>query len=418
MNTQVFREHRDELIRKQAFSGDFVFPDYDGFNLKNVIPQTAAVFGVSSQGCSTLPGGCLAQTQGIKRIVLGIFDGFGYNRLLNHLDSHNGTFAEFAEKGTLKPITTVFPSTTSTALTSFFSGLSPAQHQIIGYHMYSKKYCVVHNTLDMKPVYGYNSKIELAQEYACNVKPLLPLLEQNGIKTSVITQAHTIRSGLSHITHKDVEPIPYLLSSDMWTHTIRAVTNHSPSLSIVYYSGIDNLAHKYGPNSKEITFEYTSIEHGLTDFIKELSPEVKKETMLVLTGDHGIAEVNPSTYLKDYLEIMQHLLIPPVGDGRATYFFCKADQKEAFVKAFEDNIQGFKLFPTDELIDRGLFGTPINRAELKERVGDFTAISAGACYLEYPYYEDDRQNRQLGAHAGMTADEMLVPLLSVRLSDL
>jgi predicted AlkP superfamily pyrophosphatase or phosphodiesterase len=418
MNTEVFRKHIQELINRHTFSEDFIFPDYPRLSLKNLLPQIAAIFGVGSLNCSTLPNDCLAEIQGIKRVILVVLDGLGYNRLLFHLDNHNSTFAELAEKGVLKPITTVFPSTTSTALTSLFSGLSPAQHQIIGYLMFSKKYALVHNTLDMKPVYGYSGKVELAQDYAKNIKPLIPTLEQNGIKTTLITKAQIIRSGLSHVTHKDIAPIPYLLSSDMWTHTIETMNNQSPCLSIVYYSGVDNLGHKYGAYSKEITFELTSIEHSLYDFIKSLSREVKDETLLIVTGDHGIAEIKQSYYLKDTPELMQHLFLPPVGDGRATYLFCKNGQREAFARSFEKQIEGFKLYSTDELIQRGLFGEPIDKDGLKERLGDFTALSNSDMLLEYPYFEEDREHPQLGAHGGMTAEEIVVPLLSTKLSNL
>lgn len=158
MDTSIFRERSKNLASQRQFAGDFVLPDYNGLNLKNLLPQIAAIFGVGTPDCSTLPSDCLAQLDGVKKVMLVIFDGLGYNRLLHHISSHNGTFAEIAEKGVLKPLTTVFPSTTSTALTSLFSGLSPAQHQVIGYHMFSKKYGLIYNTLDMKPVYGYSNR--------------------------------------------------------------------------------------------------------------------------------------------------------------------------------------------------------------------------------------------------------------------
>jgi predicted AlkP superfamily pyrophosphatase or phosphodiesterase len=284
--------------------------------------------------------------------------------------------------------------------------------------MFSKKYALVHNTLAMKPVYGYSDRVELAQDYARSIKPLIPTLEQNGIKTTLITKAQIIRSGLSHVTHKDIEPIPYLLGWDMWTHAIEAINNQNPCLSIVYYSGVDNLGHKYGAYSKEITFELSSIEHSLRNFIESLSREVKDETLLIVTGDHGIAEIKQSYYLQDYPELMQHLLLPPVGDGRATYLFCKNDRREAFAQSFEKQIEGFKLYPTDELIERGLFGEPIDKEGLKERIGDFTALSKSDTLLEYPYFEADREHPQKGAHGGMTAEEMVVPLLSAKLSNL
>jgi hypothetical protein len=418
MNTDFFEKQLTSLIVKQSFADGFVFPDYEGLNVKNILPQIGAIFGKGSLMCSTSKSECLDQVEDVKKVILFIFDGLGYNRLIHHINNHNGTFAEFAEKGGLKPITTVFPSTTSSALTSIFTGLSPAQHQIIGYHMFSKKYGLIYNTLDMKPIYGYSGRVELEKEYAHESKPLLPILEQNGIKTCVITKGAIIGSGLSQVTHKGIEPIPYLSASDMWTHASRALKQSNPNLCVVYYSGVDTLAHRYGGYSEETTLELSSIEHGFDYFINSLPEETKKETMLVMLADHGIAENRQSFYLQDSPELNQHLQLPPVGDGRATYLFCKPDKREQFQSTFEKSLKDFKLFSSDLLIQKGTFGTSLNNEKLKEKLGDFSVLSISDRLLDYPFFDEDREHPQKGAHGGMSAEEMIVPLLSIKLSDL
>lgn len=417
MDIGVLRKRAESLIHRQAFDG-FVRPDYDSFNLKNVLPQIASVFGITAPRCSTLPDGCLPESRGIRRVVLIIFDGLSYNRLLTHISRHDSAFAGAAERGHLTPITTVFPSTTSTALTSLFSGLSPAQHQIIGYHMFSKKYGLIHNTLDMKPIYGYNSRVELTKEYAQRIPLLAPIFESRSINVQIITKGNIIGSGLSQITYRDQIPTPYILGSDMWVHTAKALKTTEHSLTIVYYSGVDSLAHEYGAYSPEVSFELASIDHSLRLFIDSLNEKVKEETLLVCVADHGTADADEAVYLTDCPQVMEHLLLPPVGDGRASYLFCKPNHEDSFRAAFEDAVSGFKLFPSDDLIKLGMFGEPINREELKEKVGSFTALSNSRKILDYPFFEEDRESFSGGAHGGMTAEEMVIPLLSARLSDL
>jgi len=412
MRTDVFREQLVALCERQVFDEDFVLPDYEGFCVKNILAQIEAIF----NGGSYVSRGFLGDFSGVNKVVLFIFDGLGYKRLLHHIDNHNGTFMELAEKGSLKPLTTVFPSTTSTVLTSIFTGLSPAQHQILGYHMFSKKYGLVFNTLDMKPVYGYSGQVELAKEYSNSIKPCLPILEKNGVKTLVATKAAIAGSGLSQIIHRDLKLIPYILDADMFTQSARALEQPGPTFLIMYYAGVDTLAHRYGPYSDEVTFELTSIEHNLRNFVSNLSEKTKKETLMFMTADHGVAETRQTFFLKDIPEVMSRLMLPPVGDGRATFLFSKPNQQEALSEAFRKHVEGFKLFSSDELVSRGVFGQAANSEELKEKVGDFAALANKDIALGYPFFDDDRFHPMLGTHGGMTQEEMIVPFLSIRLA--
>ena len=358
----------------------------------------------------------LTTLEGIEKVVLVILDGFGFNRLLSHLSSHDGTFSEMAQKGVLKPITTVFPSTTSTVLTSIFTGLSPAEHNIIGYHMFSKEYGLVFNTLDMKPVYGYSHEVDLAEDYSRKVKPWITKLQEQNIRTIVATRGSIAGSGLSRVIHKDQDIIPYILHSDMLVQCRKTLEQHDPTLLIIYYPGIDSLAHRYGFYSEEVTSEINSIEWDLNNFLNSLSEKTKKKTLMIVTADHGIADTRKTYYLKDLPEIDQKLMLPPVGDSRASFLFAKPGQSDALMDAFKRSIEGFQLFSSMELIQKGAFGEISNAEQLKQSVGDFSALSTSQNAIQYPFYEGDRSREMIGSHGGMSAEEIVVPLLSVRLS--
>jgi len=416
MNTDILKSQMQDFTKPFAFAPDFVMPDYETFNVRNILPQVWGLFSGKEIGSHDFRNGYLDEHEGVEKVVLVIFDGLGYNRLLSHLTGHEGFFENLVENGVLNPLTTVFPSTTSSVLTSIFTGLAPSQHLILGYHMFSKKYGLVYDTLDMKPVYGYNGQVELARDYSRNLKPLLPYFEQNGIKTLVATKASIAESGLSQITHPDQKLIPYLLSSDMLVRSKQALERQGRTLLVVYYSGVDTLAHRYGPYSEEVTFELRSIERNLKAFAGELSEQTRKKTLLVLTADHGVAETRKTYFTKDYPELDNMLRLPPVGDSRACFLFVRPNLIDSFPGVFEKTIRGFELFSSMDLIEKGAFGPLSDVADLKEKVGDFCAIANGPTGLAYPFYEEDRGRLLLGTHGGMTAEEMVVPFLSVRLS--
>lgn len=416
MKNDIFEDRAENLSRKQSFAEDFVLPDYLKLNVKNILNQIGSVFGIKQNNQSFLPKSYFDDDQDIEKVIFIIFDGLGYDRFLSYLNSHDGTFSELAQKGVLNPITTTFPSTTSTVLASIFTGLTPAQHQILGYHMFSKKYGLIFNTLDMRPVYGYGSQLDLAKDYSRQIKSWLPTLREKGIEQLVVTKASIAGSGLSQIIHKDLRLIPYLLGSDMLTQSIKELEKPEPTLLIMYYSSIDSLEHRYGPNSPEVSFELASIEHNLKNFFSKLSDKVRNQTLLVISADHGVAETRKTIFLKDTKQITSRLMLPPVGDSRATFLFSKHNQQEELITAFKNDIEGFKLFSSNELIELGAFGQTANTEELKEKVGDITAIANAQNAIQYPFFEDERIHPMIGTHGGMTSKEIIVPLLSVKLS--
>lgn len=406
-----------EILSKQrSFSNDFVLPDYERFNVKNLSSIVGKIFGISSLVPSKFPEEYLDEFDGVEKVLLVILDGLGYNRFLAHLNNYEGVFFELAEKGVLKPLTSTFPATTSTSLTSIFTGLSPSEHNIIGYQMFSKEYGLIFNTLDMSPIYGHSSRIDIVKEFSKKVKPWMSSLGEHGVETLIVTKESIIGSGLSRVIYGDHGIIPYVLQSDMLEQCRKALEQQSSTLLMLYYSGIDSLEHKYGPYSEEATFEMRSLECNLKNFLGSLSEDTKKQTLLLLTADHGVSSTSDVYFLKDFPEITTNLLLPPVGDSRATFLFSKPGQSDSLSNAFGKSINGFKLLSSKELVEKGAFGQATNSASLEAKVGDFTALSTGQNALQYPFFDEDRTREQLGSHGGMTAEEIIVPLLSIRLS--
>jgi hypothetical protein len=416
MDTRLLEEERDALVKKNGFLDDFALPDYDTFNLRNIKSIVGKVFGVNSLVTSALPDEVVDDYDGVEKVFLVVMDGFGYDRLLSHVRNQDSTLSELVTHGVLKPFTSPFPATTSTSLTSIFTGLTPAEHGILGYQMFSQEYGCVVNTLEMKPVYGYSSEVEIAKDLSRRVKPWMPVLQMHGVRTLIVTKGSIIGSGLSRVIHADQDVTPYMLESEMMVKCRRILEQPGPVFLILYYSGVDTLEHKYGPHSEEVTSEIQSFEFLLKTMFDRLSDAAKKETLIMLTSDHGVCETKKTLYVKDYPEIANRLQLPPVGDSRAAFLFAKQGEAENLRDAFEKNQEGFKTVPSTLLIDSGAFGQVVDVSALQSAVGDFTALSKGPNALSYPYFEDDRKRIQRGGHGGMTAEEVIVPLLSMKLS--
>jgi hypothetical protein len=282
--------------------------------------------------------------------------------------------------------------------------------------MFSHDYGCVVNTLDMKPVYGYSSEVEIARDLSRKVKPWMPALQTHGVRTLIVTKGSIMGSGLSRVIHADQDVAPYMLESEMMVKCRKALENQGPAFLVLYYSGVDTLEHKYGPSSEEVTSEIQSFEFLLKSLLRRLSDKTQRETLIILTTDHGVCETKKTVYIKDYPEVADRLQLPPVGDSRAAFLFAKHGESENLKNAFEKNQDGFRLVASDELIDVGAFGKRKDTTLIQSALGDYAALSKGPNGLSYPYYEDDRNREQRGGHGGMTPEEVIVPLLSMRLS--
>src|SRR3954470_12714379 len=100
---------------------DRVLPDYTGAGLINLIASCATSRGgrVAHPCLEALPA---AQLAGARNVVLVVIDGLGYHYLA-------GKGAGSALSGHLAgSMTSVFPSTTASAITTTFTGLAPAEH--------------------------------------------------------------------------------------------------------------------------------------------------------------------------------------------------------------------------------------------------------------------------------------------------
>src|SRR5690242_878864 len=107
-------------------------PDYAGGSIVNLIASISNTLGASDTGSVPLRGAELSRGfEARRRIVLLVIDGLGHRQLLMHAPARGALRAHL--RGSM---TSVFPSTTATAITTFLTGLAPAQHGITGWHMW------------------------------------------------------------------------------------------------------------------------------------------------------------------------------------------------------------------------------------------------------------------------------------------
>src|SRR4030042_5735559 len=121
---------------------DFIHPDYQGGSILNLPSTICRNLGAESLGAAPLrPELTVAPPTNLRRIILILVDALSLHRLQRWMtDGTAPVWARLAETGKLSALTSICPSTTTAALTSLWTGRSPAAHGIARYELWLKEY--------------------------------------------------------------------------------------------------------------------------------------------------------------------------------------------------------------------------------------------------------------------------------------
>ncbi|MBN1659303.1 MAG: alkaline phosphatase family protein [Anaerolineae bacterium] len=407
----------------------WVMPHYDGLSIGNV-PATIAALLTGEEPDAVLPGSLPALPgalwsgwkDGVQRVILVILDALGY-RLLQRMEEAGGAeaFTRLAERGSLVPLTSVFPSTTDAALVTFNTGRPPAEHGWLAYEMYLRELGITANAIQLRPVWGGrpDSLVEwgMDPETLVGVPTLAQRLGRWGIETHALYSAYFRDSGFSKMLYRGVKAVrTHLLASDFWTElrALLADTRGKRAFLTAYWSGLDTVGHAYAPDTDAWRAELRTMAFLLDRELLEALPAADREgTLLLITADHGQIRVPPKHIVTANREpgLSRHLMVPIVGESRAAFVYPRSGQAEAVRSYLEAAYPGwFVVADSRAVLDAGLMGRPVSD-ESYARAGRLLVLPRGDHALQRAVPKVSL----LGRHGGLTQDEMLVPLFGIRL---
>ena len=182
--------------------------------------------------------------------------------------------------------------------------------------------------------------------------------------------------------------------------------DNSPKLISAYWVDPDSTQHETGINSQDTKDILDSIDQHLQKLSHELH-----DTLLIISADHGLIDVE-YIYLNDYQELVDCLTVPPSLEKRCASFFIYKDKIEFFYKRFKELFgEYFILLSKQEFLQSGLLGRGCSHPMVNDFIGDFVAIGIKNKCISYQEPGGIKHTPLLGNHAGLTAEEMNVPLI-------
>ncbi|MBC8532290.1 alkaline phosphatase family protein [Gehongia tenuis] len=320
-----------------------------------------------------------------RHVVVLLLDGMGWASLEELLPEDS-----LLRQKALRPISSVFPPTTTAATTSLSSGLTPAEHGWLGWSLYFEEtddiVAIFPNTLHYGGR-GPAAPIHLAKKHL----PYASLIDQ--LRTAGRT-AHSV----SPFGTYPIETLEELVEG------VAALTKAGTDYIYAYWPQPDSVMHHTGSASRKTRSWMKRLDVAVRNLAERLS-----DTLLIVTADHGHRD-NRYAYITDHPDIAGTLVRPPSLEDRALAFHVQADRREAFQQAFLAAFgDEFLLCSSERALAEGLFGGGMPHPRVPGFLGDFLAIATGDLALAY----DRSCHRFLSNHAGLTDREMAVPLIAV-----
>lgn len=377
-------------------------PDYGGGSIVNLMASLIRGRG-GEAACPNLYLLPPEDIQGYTNVLLLVIDGLGANWLAER--SPTGILSRH-QIGT---ITSVFPTTTAAAITTFLTGDAPQQHGITGWFTYFRELGCVMSVLPGHPRYGGVGYRQAGVDLAA-------LLGHGCLASRIRTRAFFLTP--ASITHSDfnlahlgpAQARPFKDLRDMFrqaAHILRADTG--PKYLYLYWPGLDSRGHEAGMASPLVARHLGAIEQALTDFMVN---SAGTDTLVLVTADHGLIDTRPEDRidLASHPELAACLSLPLCGEPRAALCYLRPRRVQDFEDYCQQVLSGHALLrPSHELVRLGLFGQGESHPRLEERVGDYTLLLTGRSVIR-DRLPSEKDLVQIGVHGGLSKTELCVPL--------
>lgn len=336
-----------------------------------------------------------------KNVVLVILDGMGEHILKNL--SKDGFFT----KHKVSTITSVYPSTTTAAITTYYSGKSPLETGWIAWSQYFKEYGRAVDMLSHKESYLRedlsSAKIDVFKQ-VIGYETVFEKIEKASPKVNAyeIMPDYAERRSKRSLRANNIEEI--------CEHIKLICSNNSQNFIMAYCDNPDGLLHKFGCNSKEAEDMIKEAEKR----IEKMREELSEETLIIISADHGHKDINKVYDLLEYPEIQDCLIMPASLESRTVAFWVKEDKREIFEKLFKENFsEDFLLLSKDEVLQKNLLGYGEKHKKIDDFIGNYLALSISGSIIRLQTFLAEGKKVKKSTHCGLTKEEMEVPLIII-----
>lgn len=403
-------------------------PDYAGGSIANLMASLALACGGPELPCPPLRELPVARLQGARNLMLVVVDGLGYQTLLQR---GRGKLRQHLQGS----LTSVFPSTTASAITTFMTGLPPSHHGLTGWHMWMEE---VERIMSILPLSargesrsalnknGASGPAMVESAVLPGVPPLpnredLParffdhpsLYSRLQRPSTLVAPSSIINSPFNRYHSQGATRIPYQTLGELFATLAGIAGQPGEKFIYGYWPDLDSMSHDQGLRGPGTALVLAAFEAAFDAFVASLAGT---DTLLLVTADHGFMDSPPERqlHLEDHPELAACLARPLCGERRVPYCYLKPGAEAAFTAYVAQNLgHAAVAVPREQLFAEGWFGPGPLHPRLASRVGDYVLVMQEDWTLR-DLMPGEREHPMVGFHGGVSAAEMTVPLVLVQ----
>jgi hypothetical protein len=376
-----------------------MLPDYSGGSLVNLIASIAEACGGRPRhpALRALPPSELAAA---RNIVLLIVDGLGDNYLARRAPG-----GELARRRRAA-ITSMFPSTTASAITTTYTGCTTLEHGLTGWFAFFGAAGCVAAPMPFRSR-GDNVSLRSRGVAPSAVYRAPPLFDSLRVRPIVVTDRRIVDSdyNLHHCGRAERRAFDTL---EGLVAGCEAAVKSGPERKFVYayWPEYDTLSHRHGAGSDAAAVHLAQVDEAFGRLLARLAGT---ESIVVATADHGFVDVSPDETLELAPALAPLLRFPLCGERRVAY--CHVHSEREFMARAGDWLgERAEVRPSRELVAEGWFGPGAPHPDFAERVGDVALVMRGR-YTIKDWIPGEPRHLHIGNHGGASEDEMMVPLI-------
>lgn len=329
-------------------------------------------------------------------VLFFLVDWLGYNWITSYWKN------SFLHSKLKWQINSVFPSTTSSSVTTINTWYSPSEHGVTAWNLYSKEAWGIIKILPWQHKFS-NALLgdNINYENILSKNSFFPSSKKD---VFIVTSEVFKNSKYNEFYNKNVKVLWY---KDLWecfSQTINIITSSKKQKYIyTYWPDFDTNCHDYWIDSIEAKNHFEDLDNYF-ESLEKITKE--NNTLVIVTADHGQLNCDKIIDIRKYKDLEEMLLLPLAWEPRCQYCFVKKWFEEKFYyeikKYFKDSLD---IYSKKEILDSKIYWF-WNDKKFLYRIWDFVILPK-----EWYILTDWSDNIHIWMHGWITDWETKIPLI-------